>query len=242
MDQDLSFVQDNLAGPLDKLLAFANGLLDGSTSEALSVASVTATGAVSAGSVAATGAITGATVAVTGAISGASLTVTGAVSANTVAATTSVTSATVTGSTSVVSGSGFKCLVGGIQYYSSNYTPANTSVRLTFTLFNSATSAVTQVEGRVPMPFAGSIVGLGVMYFGSAVGTPNVTCTIGKNGSTVQTETNILVAPATFATAIKTYTKGSLAFAANDYLTVNTSFSATGDRGISAVLVVEYGA
>lgn len=48
VDMDLSRVQDNVANPLDKLLAFCNGLLNGSTAENLSIGTLKAASSIGA--------------------------------------------------------------------------------------------------------------------------------------------------------------------------------------------------
>lgn len=253
-DYDLSVIQDNLAGPIDKLLAFVNGLLNGSTTEAIKVATiavtgaitgatVTVTGALKGASAAVTGAITGASLAVTGLVSGASATITGAISGGSAAITgaltaNAVTAPTVTGSTSVVSAAGFKSIIGPYLYFSSAY--AGGAVNTVFVLFNTSAATVTSVVGHAPMPFAGSIVGLGVEYFGST--TVNVTPVVKKNGSAVWSPGVVITSATTFTKGTVTAAKGTNTFAAGDELAVDVTFSATGGCGVNIFLIVEQGA
>lgn len=187
-DQDLSLIQDNLASPVDQLLKFINGLLDGSTSEALKVASLTAAGAV-----------VGATVA---------------------------------------SGAGFKAILGPFTFYDSAFVtgaPHNT----VFPILNTTGPAATSVVGHAPMPFAGSVVGVAVEYFGGTA--TNTSVTVKKNGSALVTATNITTG-STFSSGTATYAKGANQFVANDDLTLDVSFSSNGNRGISAFIFVELAA
>jgi hypothetical protein len=157
---------------------------------------------------------------------------------STMATQGTVTSSTAAGTPSFVSTQGFKAIVEG-SYWRTSYA-ANAVWTVTRTQFdtNAGTSAASDLH--FGCTFAGSVVGLCLVQYGSSTGTS--TLNVIKNGSS----SNLISwSPGTNNTGVPytiSYAKGTYAFAANDVLTFTTSNSAAGEIKIEMWAYIEMGA
>lgn len=216
-DMDLSIVQDNLANPVDKLLAFVNGLLNGSTAEALKIASLTATDAIKAATLAATGAVTGASAVFTGAVTGAS----------------------------VVSSAGFKSVIGP-WLFEKDSSAIGAGSTFTLGWSYGAGTFAANISSSIVMPFAGSVLGLGARVELNG-GASVVTMNINKNGSLLDNSVtaslpNSAGSGATSLSGI--FAKGLRPFVPGDRLNVSMTITSAISAAIfmNAVLIVEMAA
>lgn len=92
-----------------------------------------------------------------------------------------------------------------------------------------------------PMPFAGSVIGINAQYQGTT-NSQTISIKVQKNNADLWTMANVMSGVSGGALMAKSAAKGTYSFAAQDFLTVLSSFSAGGDIRLQVTLFVEMAA